>query len=101
VPTLMVTEPFFSVPATVTPIVQGNVAIEPVIDSHVPMVVTPIVGSPMTEINKEEEHIQMEGDPTSFEEAMRSAHSSKWLEAMEDEMRSMSTNKVWDFEEIP
>ena len=38
--------------------------------------------------------IQMEGDPTSFEEAMRSAHSSKWLEAMQDEMRSMSTNDV-------
>jgi hypothetical protein len=31
---------------------------------------------------------------------MRSAHSSKWLEDMKDEMRSMSTNKVWDFEEI-
>jgi hypothetical protein len=45
--------------------------------------------------------IQMEGDPTSFEEAVRSAHSSKWLEAMEDEMRYMSTNKVWDIEEIP
>ena len=43
----------------------------------------------------------MEGDPTLFEEAMRSAHSSKWLEAMEDEMRSMSSNKVWDLEEIP
>jgi hypothetical protein len=43
----------------------------------------------------------MEVDPTSFEEVMRSAHSSKWLEAMEDEMRSMSTNKVWDLEEIP
>jgi hypothetical protein len=42
----------------------------------------------------------MEGDPTSFEEAMRSAHSSKWLEAMEDEMRSISTNRVWDLEEI-
>jgi hypothetical protein len=40
--------------------------------------------------------IQIKGDPFSFEEAMRSAHSSKWLEAMEDEMRSMSTNKVWD-----
>jgi hypothetical protein len=40
------------------------------------------------------EEIQMEGHPTSFEEAMRSAHSSKWLEAIEDEMRSMSTNKV-------
>jgi hypothetical protein len=42
------------------------------------------------------EKIQMEGDPTTFEEAMRSVHSSKWLEAMEDEMRSMSTNRVWD-----
>jgi hypothetical protein len=42
----------------------------------------------------------MEGDPTSFEEAMRSAYSSKWLEAMEDEMRSMSTNIVWDLDEI-
>ena len=40
------------------------------------------------------EEIQMEGDPTSFEEAMRSPHSSKWLEVMEDEMRSMSTNRV-------
>jgi len=28
------------------------------------------------------EEFQMEGDPTSFEEAMRSAHSFKWLEAM-------------------
>jgi hypothetical protein len=36
--------------------------------------------------------IQMEGDLTLFEEAMRSAHSSKWLEAMQDEMKSMSTN---------
>jgi hypothetical protein len=43
----MVTESFFSIPATVTPIVQGNVAVEPVIDFPVPMVATPIVGSPM------------------------------------------------------
>jgi hypothetical protein len=47
------------------------------------------------------EEIQMEDDPTSFEEAMRSEHSSKWLDAMEDEIKSMSTNKVWDLEEIP
>jgi hypothetical protein len=40
----------------------------------------------------------MEGDPTSFEEAMRSAHLSKWLEAMKDEMMSMSDNKIWDLE---
>jgi hypothetical protein len=42
----------------------------------------------------------MEGDPTSSEEAMRSTHSSKWLEAMQDEMGSMSTNDVWDLEKI-
>jgi hypothetical protein len=43
----------------------------------------------------------MEGDPVSYEEAMRSAHPSKWLEAMEDEMKSMSSNDVWDLVEIP
>ena len=43
----------------------------------------------------------MEGDPTSYEEAMRSVHSSKWLEAMEDEMKSMNSNGVWDLEDIP
>ena len=43
----------------------------------------------------------MEGDPTSYEEAMRSPHSSKWLEAMEDKMKSMSSNDVWDLEDIP
>jgi hypothetical protein len=141
VPTPMVAEPFFSIPTAVTPMAQGNVVAEPVVDSSVPMAATPIVGSPMIEvdlepgfqepiINHEEEQqessvqdvphnepsrrshrarrsaisndygvyvskeIQMEGDPTSFEEAMRSAHSSKWIDAMEDEMRSMSVNKV-------
>ena len=49
----------------------------------------------------ETEEFQMGDDPTSFEEAMRSAHSSKWLESMKDEMRSMSTNGIWDLEIIP
>jgi hypothetical protein len=40
------------------------------------------------------EEFQIESDPTSFEEVMRSDNSSKWLEAMEDEIKSMSTNKV-------
>ena len=39
--------------------------------------------------------------PSLFEEAMRSDYSSKWLEAMEDEMKSMNANKVWDLEIIP
>ena len=43
----------------------------------------------------------MEGDPTSYEEAMRSVHSLEWFEAMNDEMKSMSSNGVWDLEEIP
>ena len=42
----------------------------------------------------------MKGDPTSFEEAMRNAHSSKQQEAMEAEINSMNTNDVWDLEEI-
>jgi hypothetical protein len=40
------------------------------------------------------EEIHIEGDPTSYKEAMRSPHSSKWREGMEDEMRSMSANQV-------
>jgi hypothetical protein len=146
----MVAELFFSVPAVVTPMVQDNMVVKIIVDSSVPVAAMPIVGSPMAEVDEEEEpifqepianheeeqqqppiqdmphnepprrsqmakssaisddyevyvseEIQMEGDPSSFEEAMRSAHSSKWLEAMEDEIRSMSTNRVWDLEEIP
>ena len=45
--------------------------------------------------------IQIEGDPTSFEEAMRSVYSFEWQEAMKVEINSMNTNDVWDLEEIP
>ena len=48
----------------------------------------------------ESEEFQIEGDPTLFEEAVRSAHSSKWLEAMEDEIKSIKTNDVWELETI-
>jgi hypothetical protein len=47
------------------------------------------------------EEVQMEDDPTSFEEAIRSEYSTKWLDAMKDEIKSMSTNEVWDLEPIP
>jgi hypothetical protein len=49
----MVAEPFFSVPAAVTPMVHVNVVAEPVVDSPVPMAVTHIVDSPMTEVDEE------------------------------------------------
>ena len=42
----------------------------------------------------------MEGDPTSFEEAMRSVYSFEWQEVMEVEINLMNTNDVWDLEEI-
>ena len=47
------------------------------------------------------EDFQMEDDPTSFEEAMRSDHLSKWLKAMEAKIKLMNANKVWDLEIIP
>ena len=39
-------------------------------------------------------------DPNSFKEAMSSEYSHKWIEALEEELKSMSTNKVWDLVEI-
>jgi hypothetical protein len=60
VPNPMVAEPFFMVPAAVTPMTQGNVVAEPVADSPVPMVATPIVGSPMTEVDEKLEPIFQE-----------------------------------------
>ena len=43
----------------------------------------------------------MKGDPTSFEEAMRSVYSFKWLERYKVKMNSKNTNDVWDLEVIP
>jgi hypothetical protein len=60
VQTSMVVELFFSVPATVTPIVQGNVVVEPIVESPVPMATTPIVSSPMAKLNEEEEPVFQE-----------------------------------------
>ena len=120
-PTSMIHEPFFSLLAVVAPTVQDIVVSAPVV---IPPVATmnddeePILQDPVEPIatNKGEqqqphiptdyevyntEKFQMEDDPTSFEEAMRSDHSSKWLEATEDEMKSMNANKVWDLKIIP
>ena len=44
--------------------------------------------------------IGLADDLRTYKEAMMSLNSSKWLEAMEDELRSMSSNKVWDLVEI-
>ena len=38
-------------------------------------------------------------DPTTFQEAVDGPDSDKWLEAMKEEMQSMSDNQVWDLVE--
>ena len=40
-------------------------------------------------------------EPTSYEEAMMSPDSTKWLEAMKSEMGSMYENKVWTLVDLP
>jgi hypothetical protein len=40
-------------------------------------------------------------DPASYKEAMKSENLLKWREAMEEELRSMSSNDVLDLVEIP
>jgi hypothetical protein len=40
-------------------------------------------------------------DPISFKQAIMSRNSSQWLEAMNDEMKSMEINEVWYLVELP
>ena len=40
-------------------------------------------------------------EPTNYEEAMVSPDSTKWLEAMKSDMRSMYENKVWTLIDLP
>ena len=39
--------------------------------------------------------------PTNYEEVMMIPDSTKWLEAMKSEMRSMYENKVWTLVDLP
>ena len=40
-------------------------------------------------------------EPTNYEEVMMSPNSTKWLEAMKSEMKSMYENKVWTLVDLP
>jgi hypothetical protein len=48
------------VPAAVTPMTQGNVVAELIVDSPIPIAAMPIVGSPMTEVDEDLEPIFQE-----------------------------------------
>ena len=43
----------------------------------------------------------MESDPTSYDQAINSENSTLWLYAMEEELKSMKDNEVWDLVELP
>ncbi|RVW93907.1 Retrovirus-related Pol polyprotein from transposon TNT 1-94 [Vitis vinifera] len=43
----------------------------------------------------------MEDDPINFQQAMKSSKSHKWIEAMNEEYKSMQDNKVWELVPLP
>ena len=43
----------------------------------------------------------MEDDPTSVNQAKQCTNSEKWIAAMQEEMKSMKDNGVWDLVELP
>ena len=40
-------------------------------------------------------------DPVSFSQAISCSDSDKWIDAMNDELKSMDQNKVWELVELP
>ena len=43
----------------------------------------------------------MEDDPIHFRQAMESSNSQKWNDAMNEEIKSMKDNDVWDLVPLP
>ena len=42
-----------------------------------------------------------ENDPINFRQAEQSPNSHKWIEAMNEEYKSMQDNKVWELVQLP
>lgn len=49
----------------------------------------------------EESSGEMEDEPINFREAMKSSAKDKWINAMQEEYKSMQDNKVWDLVPLP
>ena len=43
----------------------------------------------------------MEDDPVNLSQALQCVNSQKWIEAMNDEIKSMYDNNVWDIVPLP
>ncbi|XXG71992.1 hypothetical protein AAC387_Pa07g1189 [Persea americana] len=49
----------------------------------------------------EEEIGMVENDPINFHQAMQGSNSQKWIDAMNEEYKSMQDNKVWELVPLP
>ena len=49
----------------------------------------------------EDEISMMEDDPINFHHAIQSSDSQKWIDAMNEEYKSMQDNDVWDLVPLP
>lgn len=52
-------------------------------------------------LQESEFDLGIDNDPVSFSQAMESDNSTKWLDAMKEELKSMDSNEVWDLIELP
>lgn len=52
-------------------------------------------------LQEHEFDIGLEDDPTSVKQAKQSPNASKWIDAMNEEMKSMYDNDVWELVELP
>ena len=52
-------------------------------------------------LNECDYDVGLESDPTSYGQAINSENSTLWLYAMEEELKSMKDNEVWDLVELP
>ena len=60
-----------------------------------------IVNDYIVYLQEHEFDIGIEDDPTSLNEVKLSIHSTKWSNAINDELKSMKDNDVWDLVELP
>lgn len=40
-------------------------------------------------------------EPKSLQQALSSAHKNQWLDAMQDELKSLKSNKTWEIVDLP
>ncbi|RVW54692.1 Retrovirus-related Pol polyprotein from transposon TNT 1-94 [Vitis vinifera] len=52
-------------------------------------------------LNECDYDVGLESDPTSYGQAINSENSTLWIYAMEEQLKSMKDNEVWDIVELP